>query len=116
MAPGLCSLVGGRPKVTPCLKLFSYLFPKTFLPANIQLNEDKISYTPQTEVYSNEVPESNVDESDSKVLETGNMTYKLEQLAHARSGDKGNSCNIGMHTTVHEINTYQNGFFLNESR
>ena len=100
MAPGLCSLVGGRPKVTPCLKLFSYLFPKTFLPANIQLNEDKISYTPQTEVYSNEVPESNVDESDSKVLKTGNMTYKLEQLAHARSGDKGNSCNIGMQLCI----------------
>ena len=116
MAPGLCSLVGGRPKVTPCLKLFSYLFPKRFLPANIQLNEDKISYTPQTEVYSNEVPESNVDESDSKVLKTGNMTYKLEQLAHARSGDKGNSCNIGMHsTTVHEIKKCQNGFiFSNE--
>ena len=44
------------------------------------------------------------------------MTYKLEQLAHARSGDKGNSCNIGMHsTTVHEIKKCQNGFiFSNE--
>merc|ERR1712020_788168 len=52
MAPGLCQLVGGRPKVSPCLKLFSFLFPKTSLPATIQLNEDQITYTPQTSVVS----------------------------------------------------------------
>ena len=52
MAPGLCQLVGGRPKVSPCLKLFSFLFPKTSLPATIQLNEDQITYTPQTSVLS----------------------------------------------------------------
>ena len=52
MAPGLCQLVGGRPKVSPCLKLFSFLFPKTSLPATIQLNEDQITYTPQTSILS----------------------------------------------------------------
>ena len=52
MAPGLCQLVGGRPKVSPCLKLFSFLFPKTSLPATIQLNEDQITYLPQTSVVS----------------------------------------------------------------
>ncbi len=28
-------------------------------------------------------------------LKTGDMTYRLEELAFLRSGDKGNSANIG---------------------
>jgi hypothetical protein len=32
MAPGLTTLVGGRPKVSPVLKLFSFLYPKDLLP------------------------------------------------------------------------------------
>ncbi len=28
-------------------------------------------------------------------LPTGNCSYRLEELAYARSGDKGNNCNIG---------------------
>ena len=28
MAPGLCGMVGGRPKATPCLRLHSFLYPK----------------------------------------------------------------------------------------
>ena len=98
MAPGLCSLVGGRPKVSPCLKLFSFLFPKTSLPSTIQLDGEKLTYIPQTEVISAKT--GNGDEScDTKAnaihLESGTKTYKLEDLAFARSGDKGNSCNIG---------------------
>ena len=39
MAPGLCMLVGGRPKPIPCLKLFSYLYPKKELPATVTLGD-----------------------------------------------------------------------------
>ena len=98
MAPGLSSLVGGRPKVSPCLKLFSFLFPKTSLPSTIQLDEEKLTYTPQTEVISEKTgnqDESCDTEANAIHLETGTKTYKLEDLAYARSGDKGNSCNIG---------------------
>jgi len=28
-------------------------------------------------------------------IEKGLFSYRLEQLAYARSGDKGNNCNIG---------------------
>ncbi len=38
MAPGMCMLVGGRPKPSPCLKLFSYLYPKVDLPAKVTLD------------------------------------------------------------------------------
>ena len=34
-------MVGGRPKPSPCLKLFSFLYPKSLLPATVTL-DDKI--------------------------------------------------------------------------
>ncbi len=39
MAPGLCQLVGGRPKANPCLKLYSFLYPKRELPATITVGD-----------------------------------------------------------------------------
>ena len=41
-------------------------------------------------------------EGEGKVVEEGKMvrgdcTYRLEQLAYLRSGDKGNTANIGIH-------------------
>ncbi len=44
MAPGMCQMVGGRPKASPCLKLFSFLYPKSLLPAKIQVDEDSCEY------------------------------------------------------------------------
>lgn len=95
MAPGLCQLVGGRPKPSPCLKLFSFLYPKANLPALIQLNEDTFEYLCQ-------IPDQISAQSQAKKehlkinLKSGANTYKLGDLAYARSGDKGDSCNIGV--------------------
>ena len=44
MAPGLCQMVGGRPKPSPCLKLFSFLYPKSKLPSTIQLDDAQVEY------------------------------------------------------------------------
>ena len=41
---GLCSLVGGRPKPSPCLKLFSFLYPKSLLPATVTLDDQIKTY------------------------------------------------------------------------
>ena len=96
MAPGLCQLVGGRPKPSPCLKLFSFLFPKSNLPAKIQLNDDTIEYRIDENQDFSDVIHSSKKEEISADLEVGNMNYKLADLAYARSGDKGDSCNIGI--------------------
>ena len=97
MTPGLCGMVGGRPKATPCLKLFSFLYDKEKLPATIQVDsEDEIILPAPI------VEEQNVKENESKTenenveLKTGSMTYRLEDLAYGRSGDKGDACNIGI--------------------
>ena len=43
--PGITAVVGGRPKASPCLKLFSFLYPKQKLDASITI-------AGQTETYS----------------------------------------------------------------
>ena len=37
-------MVGGRPKPSPCLKLFSFLYPKNLLPAKITLDDQVQTY------------------------------------------------------------------------
>ncbi len=37
-------MVGGRPKPSPCLKLFSFLYPKTRLPAVVTLDDQTVTY------------------------------------------------------------------------
>jgi len=37
-------MVGGRPKPSPCLKLFSFLYPKTNLPALVTLDDQTFTY------------------------------------------------------------------------
>lgn len=96
MAPGLCGMVGGRPKATPCLKLFSFLYPKEKLAAKIQMNElvEEVRFSSEgAEFEKREKPVTREETSD---LPSGPETYILEDLAYARSGDKGNSCNIGL--------------------
>ena len=41
-------------------------------------------------------------ESGDDHLKTGDMCYRLEELAFLRSGDKGDSANIGMSTRMQD--------------
>ncbi|KAJ8403560.1 hypothetical protein AAFF_G00348860 [Aldrovandia affinis] len=73
MAPGLTGIVGGRPKASPVLKPFFFLYPKKNMKVDIHINGD----TPPD-------------------LPTGPHSYRLEDLAYTRSGDKGDTANIGV--------------------
>jgi len=104
MAPGLCGMVGGRPKATPCLRLHSFLYPKANVPANVTLDEITQPYScPQydsSEYFpSRSEAEVGKDADQGQTMVStfeGQETYTLEELAYARSGDKGDSCNIGV--------------------
>ncbi|KAL4230889.1 hypothetical protein ACF0H5_011263 [Mactra antiquata] len=98
MAPGLTGIVGGRPKVSPVLKLFSFLHDKEKFKIDIHMNGDHIeTFTPanvETCVHKDTwIPDS---KSSTSELMKGTCTYRLEDLAYTRSGDKGNNCNIGV--------------------
>ncbi|GAB1604626.1 uncharacterized protein LOC115222636 isoform X1 [Argonauta hians] len=98
MAPGLTAIVGGRPRVSPVLKLYSFLYPKDQIDVQIYLNGDlKESYLPFN---SSSSATENVCQTSTKHeendLATGNYEFYLKDLAYTRSGDKGNSANIGV--------------------
>ena len=131
MAPGLCGMVGGRPKATPCLRLHSFLYPKDqvettgtrktclltlgfigFLNSRIRsylmflfcLSSCQIPATvrvgdqPPLTYICPSFPSSPAsdDSADKKTQKCGSghkgeETFTLEELAFARSGDKGNT-------------------------
>lgn len=106
MAPGLTAVVSGRPKPTPLLQFFSYLTPKESIEVQIELSTGhKEKYQPPAQqtcssTSSVENPES---EKQSNPNLVGNSTYSLAQLAFLRSGDKGDTCNIGVIARTPEI-------------
>ena len=93
MAPGLCGMVGGRPKATPCLRLHSFLYPKAEIPASVTVGDHTESYTCPAFAESAEKP---VKRAPEPVVHDGQETYTLEDIAFTRSGDKGDNCNIGV--------------------
>ncbi|XP_067896629.1 uncharacterized protein lratb.1 isoform X3 [Heterodontus francisci] len=99
MAPGLTGIVGGRPKVSPVLKPFFFLHPKQNITIDIFLNGKHVELFKEDFNYPS-LPdfEENVQqkEDDLKDLPIGPCSYRLEELAYTRSGDKGNSVNIGV--------------------
>lgn len=94
MAPGLTGIVGGRPKVSPVIRLYSCLIPKDKVSVSYQLDDTQQPVDVDT---NNHFSESGIEPQPA--LETANettTTVPLIKLAYARSGDKGNHANIGV--------------------
>ena len=101
MAPGLTGLVGGRPKPSPMIRLFSFLWPKDQIEVSYTLNDQSSSVViAQGECLADSVKNSTALLNDNDVvgLDTSlcDATTALINLAMARSGDKGDHCNIGI--------------------
>ena len=94
MAPALAGIVGGRPKASPVIKLFSFLVDKSKLSVAIDINGQRQNIP---------IPSGCSDQSFDVVAvgEVAQFTGQeivvpLVEIAHARSGDKGNHSNIGV--------------------
>lgn len=98
MAPGQTTLIGGRPQVSPVLRLFSFLYPKTKVPVTVEVGEasSKTQTYPSPSHTQSPPPVTHPVSRDGEGVRTGERSYRLEELAFLRSGDKGNSCNIGV--------------------
>lgn len=99
MAPGLTGIVGGRPKVSPVLKPFFFLYPKQNVTIDIFMN-GKHAETLKEDFNFTQLPASEEnaeqEQDDLNDLPIGACRYRLEELAYTRSGDKGNTANIGV--------------------
>ena len=99
MAPGLTGLVGGRPKPSPMIRLFSFLWPKDQIDVSYNLNDQTSAVT----IAQGESLEDGLQVSAALVeinaevnVAAGDATTALINLAMARSGDKGDHCNVGI--------------------
>lgn len=98
MAPGITGLVGGRPKASPRICLFSFLLCKSKVSASYSLVNDFDSQANTVEVEQGQdlvlqpIPWVT---HDVGVVDT-QIEVPLVELALARSGDKGDHVNIGV--------------------
>jgi len=95
MAQGITGFAGGRPSVTPLVRLFSCLVPKGSLEIAAELDGKPVTLpapavgvppepVAKTELVAGAIPSGPV------------RTLPLIALAYGRSGDKGDSANIGV--------------------
>ncbi|XP_015226363.1 PREDICTED: uncharacterized protein LOC107082277 [Cyprinodon variegatus] len=101
MAPGLTAIVGGRPRVSPVLKPFFFLHPKSQIKVDIHVAGEVVQSLTEkepdaAEPQQDEAPPTSDQEVPDTDLPCGPHTYRLEDLAYTRSGDKGDSANIGV--------------------
>ncbi|OTG63206.1 acyclic terpene utilization AtuA family protein [Acinetobacter silvestris] len=94
MAPALTGIVGGRPKASPVIKLFSFLIDKDQINVEIDLDGQRHVVV---------IPQGNLNQTfnahpcgEVAQLQGNEIEVALIELAHARSGDKGNHSNIGV--------------------
>ena len=94
MAPALAGIVGGRPKASPVIKLFSFLIDKNQVNVEIDFDGQR---------HAVEIPQGVSTEQlltltagENAVYQGDEIEVPLIEIAHARSGDKGNHSNIGV--------------------
>lgn len=95
MAPGISGMVGGRPKVMPVIRLFSFLIDKAICTLEVTIDEQRLEVRlPQLDTFNN----ANMTQATTIAQPPGmpDSVVPLIKLAVARSGDKGNHSNIGV--------------------
>lgn len=96
MAQGITGFSGGRPSPTPLVRLFSCLVPKTSLEIGVEVGGGAVPFTLAPPSAGAAAPAA-VDAADAEVAYEGaTRTVPLIALAYGRSGDKGDSANIGV--------------------
>ncbi|TCM63339.1 uncharacterized protein DUF1446 [Acinetobacter calcoaceticus] len=97
MAPALAGIVGGRPKVSPVIKLFSFLIDKSQLQVEVDLDGQRHRSLTAVDCKADlAVQHPTIHPSETAQLQGDEVDVALIELAHARSGDKGNHSNIGV--------------------
>lgn len=97
-APGTSGNFGmGRPNVTPLVKMFSCFVPKHMQTAVVKLGGESIGYQePEHPKPSADIPHS-AEKSLDNISIPGELLGKpLIEIAHGRSGDKGDTSNVGI--------------------
>ncbi|PJG65558.1 acyclic terpene utilization AtuA family protein [Acinetobacter seifertii] len=94
MAPALAGIVGGRPKASPVIKLFSFLIDKNQI--NVEIDFDGSRYPVEIPRGTSTEQFNTLAAGENAIYQGNEIEVPLIEIAHARSGDKGNHSNIGV--------------------
>lgn len=93
--PGLTGMIGGRPHPSPSIELFDFLIPKNQIEVTVLVGDQRFDVAvPSAGGFEPGAVQPAVYENQAAPATTA--TVRLERLAWARSGDKGNDANIGV--------------------
>ena len=113
MTPGFINMLGARPSVSPSIKLFSFLLLKKEVNISVEIDNNNMeilidnNYDDHVEL-TKEIVHSSLD---NKSLTNEVPLYKL---AFARSGDKGDHCNIGVISRKPEYFSFIKNYLTNQ--
>ena len=94
MAPGFATMLGGGAQPGGVVRLFSFLIDKARVHAQLDLDGERRPVTPPQVATQDAQPPPPTEPRYPKV--GSGLFVPLIALAHGRSGDKGNSSNIGI--------------------
>lgn len=101
MAQGITGFLGGRPAITPVVRLFSFLIPKSDVPVSVALDDRKWEVAATSPSCTNTSPPSSATDAQSPSPASAApgsecVEVPLITIAYGRSGDKGDNANIGV--------------------
>lgn len=96
MAQGITGFAGGRPPVRPLLRLFSCLVPKSMIETAVHLDGEPVELPPPGPVLTAAAGEADAVAGPLPDADAPRRTVPLIEIAYGRSGDKGDSANIGI--------------------
>lgn len=103
MAPGIGGIFGGRPKIQPVMRLYSFLLEKSQLKLSVHFEgkifdaKNSASAAATSSSSQQAAVAAPADKSTAAVQLQGPFkTVRLVDLAYARSGDKGDASNIAV--------------------
>jgi hypothetical protein len=94
MAPGFAGAIGGRSGAMAVIRLFSFLWPREQVHARVDIDGRELDVPDRCETFFDPAT------LPAQVLDypvcDSTASVPLIALAHGRSGDKGDHCNIGI--------------------
>lgn len=100
MAQGITGFAGGRPAVQPIVRLSSCLMPKSQIAMTVEVDGQVLPPLPPkmrpAAAAAVPSPRATVQPAESVATGAARSAVPLLRLAHGRSGDKGDTANIGV--------------------
>lgn len=96
MAQGITGFAGGRPEPQPVVRLFSFLAPKRDIAIEVVSDQGRETLKTASFVAPKAPAPEVADVVHPESTATATVRVPLIKLAHGRSGDKGDTANIGV--------------------